>query len=78
MYSWCPQRPEEGVESSGTRVVDVSHHVGAGNGTLASARATSICHVSGPLVTDTLNGHEGASPCSFNDSHSEANFSYNY
>ena len=31
LYVWCLRTPEDGVESPGIRVTDVSHHVGAGN-----------------------------------------------
>lgn len=28
LYAWCPWKREEGIESPGTEVTVVSHHVG--------------------------------------------------
>ena len=59
----------------------VNHHVGAGNPSLCKSnkhsKQTSLLSL-WAAVTDTLNGLEVASLCDFNDSHSDANFSYNY
>lgn len=50
LYAWCPWKREEGIESPGTEVTVVSHHVGYWKFNLAPLKEESVLLTAEPAL----------------------------